>query len=100
MKPAMTRQEWRRVLMGAPPAPLRNIRRSVHTRHGNWEYAQAALYLYNQEFGFTREDVDELRFLAADCYSNSLPTDNTSCCELIDNLADRIEALLPPDDDS
>ena len=47
-------------------------------------HALAALSLYKQPFGFTREDVEHLRggFHAHDFTS----------------LADRIEALLPPED--
>lgn len=64
------------------------------TRHGI-----AAANLHGQPFGFTREDVECLRELAkhynddADNYETTGPA-----AVWLSALADRIEALLPPDD--
>jgi len=56
-----------------------------------WCHKEAAMYLYDQPFGFTRDDVEELRWL-------SESHEFSARSELwINNLADRIEALLPPD---
>ena len=46
--------------------------------------ALAALCLHGEPFGFTREDVERLRYLAR--FEDGL-----------DTIADRIEALLPPE---
>ena len=58
-------------------------------------HALAALCLHEQPFGFTREDVELLQSL-----------DHSYLASYIDykedgyaNLASRIEALLPPEDD-
>jgi hypothetical protein len=48
-------------------------------------HAMAALCLHDQPFGFTREDVWELRYLQFHHKE-------------LQDLADRIEALLPPED--
>jgi hypothetical protein len=55
----------------------------------------AALALHGQPFGFTREDVDDCREAgdAATC-GNALPDDLWG---RMNNLAARIEAMLPPE---
>jgi hypothetical protein len=55
-------------------------------------YALAALCLHGQPFGFTREDVEMLRYSAENTRDNYAAQDYLS-------LADRLEALLPPKDD-
>lgn len=52
-------------------------------------HALAALALHGQTFGFTREDVEALRSLSADLHPNNEP---------FYSLADRIAALLPPEE--
>lgn len=54
----------------------------------------AALALYKQPFGFTREDVAKLRSLAA--FMDMVPLKGASI-EEIRSIAVRIEALLPPE---
>lgn len=53
----------------------------------------AALCLHGQPFGFTREDVKLLREGIVHEQAEYLPVEATR----ISDLADRIEALLPPD---
>src|SRR5690606_30074156 len=53
--------------------------------YGQELHALAALALYGQRFGFTHEDVRSLRDLAEELVRDDLH-----------DLADRIEALLPP----
>ena len=63
------------------------------------EQAVAALCLHGQPFGFTREDVELLHQAAGDAESEARPYPD-GCAEArapFDNLADRIEALLPPE---
>ena len=56
---------------------------------GYEEHKLAALALYGQPFGFTRADVQMLRNL--DRFGRTLVGDGAR------DLADRIEALLPPE---
>lgn len=61
----------------------------------------AAFLLYTNEGGFTREDVKVLRKRAdrqrkAACYYD-YPLDAFTKAARTDDLADRIEALLPPE---
>ncbi len=57
-------------------------------------HAVAAIALEGQPFGFTREDVKELRGVAEDYEHRGL----TPCpFDTLNDLADRIEALLPPE---
>jgi hypothetical protein len=55
---------------------------------GDMRLAAAALCLHGQPFGFTHDDVELLRYIA----SGMLDYDY----EPVQDLADRIEALLPP----
>lgn len=56
-------------------------------------HALAALCLHDHPFGFTWEDVDELRREAEWCRTKS---HNLGVAENLEDLADRIAALLPP----
>jgi len=81
---ALTDNEWIEVLErdAMPPfmgALVRNLLPSSILRH-----ATAAILLHDQPFGFTREDVEYLRAGCMGHYNN--------------DLANRIEALLPPED--
>ena len=57
-------------------------------------HALAALCLHDQPFGFTREDVDLVSCEAMNSQDNGNPTE----AGMFQSLADRIEALLPPED--
>jgi hypothetical protein len=66
------------------------------TLENDARHALAALALHNQPFGFTREDVKMLRESqiwadSTDLRVNGEPAD-------FEDLADRIEALLPPEE--
>lgn len=54
----------------------------------------AALCLYQQPFGFTREDVRMVTVMAEDCERVGIYPDSTAFWR---SLADRIAALLPPE---
>jgi hypothetical protein len=74
-------------------------RRLILERH-----ALAALCLKDQPYGFTREDVELLRAWAEDMRAsaerNDRPTGLSARYAVqIDNLAARIEALLPPEEE-
>lgn len=65
---------------------------------GRDRHAVAALALYHQPYGFTWEDVDLLRSAADDAEWEARPYPD-GCADAradLDDLADRIEALLPP----
>ena len=90
MKPALTKEEWRKyapwILTASASDRDLNIEACLHSfgQHG-----AAAIALYGQSFGFTREDVEVLRTLDAhsDVYD-----------ERVYGVIQRIEALLPPED--
>lgn len=99
--PALTPEEWRKLavsrggfyadlsgdwqngiptdtlFVGSPESAV-----AVSPRH-----ALAALALHGQPFGFTREDVANLRWVAC----QRMPR-----AAALNQIADRIEALLPP----
>lgn len=106
MKPALTKEEWearqastehfghntRYGFTGMNPAALAII--SAYGGSGATDdpaafHGIAAFALHGQPFGFTREDVAMLRVFAS-------PPDAPAFTPLLD-LADRIEALLPPE---
>jgi len=114
MKPALTAEEWAekeyfddtRNRMGKVNlscySGLANI---IYVREDDWYEPQeislrrldafAAFALHNQPFGFTREDVGLLQALSERCYAE--PT-ATGAGMVLDELADRIESLLPPEE--
>lgn len=96
MKPALTREEWEahENLLGRR-LPIEWEPGSVKYLEHEFRHAIAALCLYGQPFGFTREDVELLRELANDEESPLWPG---RYGDEFNNLADRIEALLPPED--
>lgn len=59
-------------------------------------HALAALCLHGQDFGFTRYDVEELR-VAAKSLVAELDKYGVGPSPRLNDLADRIEALLPPE---
>lgn len=97
MKPALSAEEWREVLLDGPPV------HAHHSVHEEDKHYVAALCLYGQEFGFTREmalvirqhaqfyDLTALRIKGKDV--PGLPTVGS----VFSAVADRIEALLPPE---
>lgn len=102
IKPALTAEEWERARRSqAYNANVSFTRWLVsHTAPElrvpyvqTAEYSQqqiAALALYGQPFGFTREDVNILNNAAL------FLAERLEVAELYSNLAARIEALLPP----
>lgn len=109
MKPALTREEWERAIEQIAhdedfiagvghrlgDAELRSSRRqelaayfleSGFPRGPEALHAAAALCLHGQPFGFTWEDVATLRSMSA-----------RDILDAYDSIADRIEALLPPE---
>lgn len=63
---------------------------SVDVPDGRCRHALAAIALYGQKFGFTREDVTYLRWAFDDAGRHDLS-------EGLDSIRRRIEALLPPE---
>ena len=61
-----------------------------------WCLETAALCLHNQEFGFTREDVEAIQHALAHRGVEQGSTEWDRWKKL-GELADRIEALLPPE---
>ncbi len=108
MKPALTPDEWAggetawpivalqttkdgpvRVWDGITEAESESVEVPDKYRH-----ALAALCLHDQLFGFTREDVEWLRLMVLDMKDLRAPANARKSAD----LADRIEALLPPHD--
>lgn len=97
LKPALTAEEWGMFLTrGRDPAWKPSLFATEH--------AHAAMILHGQPFGFTREDVRLLRDLfrqqmvVARAPGSRESHDNcVRIASRIDDLADRIEALLPPE---
>lgn len=84
IKPALTAEEWTKALP-KPEAYEMYVGDTPEIRH-----YLAALNLVGQPFGFTRRDVDAIRIAAE---SANTPAHY----EALHDLADRIEALLPPE---
>ena len=88
IKPALTAEEWAEAIPpnGGPAGFLRGLERVTDGRSC---HAMAASCLHEQPFGFSREDVKSLR--------SPWPVLNAHWLGKLDALADRIEALLPPE---
>ncbi|MGE0161357.1 MAG: hypothetical protein AB7T31_18325 [Gemmatimonadales bacterium] len=108
VKSALTPEEWAPVLRNdlhrvelareIMRCTLANERCPVPAE-GEVTHALAALCLHGQPFGFTREDVRLLRQSARDERAG-VTADNRphpDVATAYDSLADRIEALLPPE---
>ncbi len=99
IKPALTEQEWKRFpSWGHSAEPKPGEEPLYHrTRHGI-----AAANLHEQPFGFTREDVTLLRKLWDYAWERSVHAQEKSGALAerlaLDQIADRIEALLPPEE--
>ena len=109
--PALTREEWATFLAGNPVLNLDGAGFQdcphIQTEHGGEvivavedvylglsgiaRHAGCATLLHGQPFGFTREDVEALR-------QDGWGYDEVHDQAKLDDLADRIEALLPPED--
>ncbi len=94
IEPALTPEEWRLArLWHAGKMPGGKVRGMVVLdlpethRHG-----AAALALYGQPFGFTREDIGELDDVV------EIAENEGFSCDAVRRIRDRIEALLPPQD--
>ena len=88
IEPALTAEEWERVLQ----EPWMPLNPNVEDEILSDPHGMAAMALYGQPFGFTREDVDELIVAADLCDDASHP----ETARHILTIARRIEALLPP----
>ena len=94
IEPALTAEEWAHVA----PLPAVGVELVWPDAVGRAErvvgaHAAAALALYGQPFGFTREDVALLRGERFGGFNE----DRVELWEAMDNLAARIAALLPPE---
>lgn len=89
LKPALTAEEWVHAdgKIGVTPELGENM-----FAHGH-NHALAALCLHGQDFGFTMEDVVVLRGAQSALNFECLDRGFDRPC----TLADRIEALLPPE---
>ncbi len=112
IKPALTAKEWEYVryeyddsteVLGGGWGEREHGRanQAVFLLEGGLDYRSgathgvAAYLLHNQPFGFTREDVELLREIAGNEMGN---TDDDTLWKPTFHLADRIEALLPPEE--
>lgn len=88
IKPALSPEGWA-VFINYAPKGQHGVTGGAQNcgALGQTRYELAAMALYGQPFGFTREDVVLLH--------NSIPSLGKH--EELGNLADRIEALLPPE---
>lgn len=90
IKPAMPEEEWAAQLVRTPAERhevLMHAKNEADAEGWLTIHGLAALALYNKPYGFTREDVQLLHNSIA-----SMGRHNE-----LGNLADRIEALLPPE---
>ncbi len=103
VRPAMTPEEWaEKLALTIGGSPLW----ALHQGHS--DHAIAAICLHGHPFGFTREDVSLLRTeakkaIGAPSGRPGRPTvayafgSRGSPYQRLEDLADRIEALLPPE---
>jgi hypothetical protein len=118
MKAAMTPQQWEdgKVILKPAQKYDEGVGFEFYTENedclnvynGSWavdvptelRHQIAAAVLRNQPFGFTREDVEFLRGFVTDqrqCDPFGFEAYKDEYVALMDSLADRIEALLPPE---
>lgn len=96
IKPALTAQEWATWFGDGARVP-EMVDQCYNAVFGGRavdgsRHAQGAVALHEQPFGFTREDVD----LLGNVHSNHSGCDERTCWAV--SLADRISALLPPEE--
>jgi hypothetical protein len=110
IKPALTADDWESAQRGAIILPVGQRLPVAEVDTPDEWYGKpheiAALCLYGQTFGFTREDLRQLRDAIDDLgyYTDEGPIDEGwQSPELLariahlESLANRIEALLPPE---
>lgn len=97
IKPALTASEWTQHLSGnsgdvddAVEWASRKVAETIMSSGPN-RHALAALCLYGQPFGFTREDIEMLRGIGRG-------GDYGDWGGLFESLTQRIAALLPPEE--
>lgn len=105
--PALSDKEWLDSF-GAHNHDTTHGERSVYIacdEAGETRHALAALCLHGQPFGFDQDDVELLRTVAAGIEAHprtdgttygELQVTETAVRSLVESLADRIQALLPP----
>lgn len=98
IEPALTAEEWARIIPSNKDGIWGSGYLTVEDKHG-----MAAHCLHDQPFGFTWEDVEHHRRLAGECgNSDGFSIDLLSQMEILSawhlSMADRIQALLPPQD--
>lgn len=98
IEPALDAEEWSQVLANEDfedDGDRQNRIDMELTVHADFHrhHAAAALALYGQPFGFTREDVKMLRGIAFFLADHHYRPGGAAAA----NIADRIEALLPPE---
>jgi hypothetical protein len=93
IKPALTEQEWRFVKLWAAGKMISGHARGmvVNDLPDSQKHGAAAQALYGQPFGFTRGHWDAIRRAAMMDTGGVLRP-------LLEEAADRIAALLPPED--
>jgi hypothetical protein len=94
IKPALTPEEWAHLLAGGVIFGVPYVKGGPKPEQPKafGPHASAALALHDQPFGFTWEDVRRLW----NCCIDERGTDTTQ--EQLDDIADRIAALLPPEE--
>ena len=103
IKPALTKEEWKRVEVTDTSVGLRvaddyelpeDVDKAfeILVQRGGNAHLMVALCLHAQPFGFTRGDVEVVREAATEAIWAPAAE------EQLTSLADRIEALLPPED--
>ncbi len=115
MKPALTAEEWadkRHYAESGTGEMVVNMGKwdgTPYMRHSRLpgpsgspdRHAAAALCLHNQPFGFTREDVELLQeaVIMERGFCDGLPWSNDRKTEMLVDVADRIGALLLPEEE-
>ena len=98
IKPALTAEEWRTGMFSS---------RGIQVEFplyidGVYQPENApklvALLMYEQPFGFTREDATQHRESAQACFTSGQTIGPGSMHDWHESMADRIEALLPPEE--
>lgn len=99
--PALPPDVWERILAAPPEITIESSTQGesdvsvIPVTRPHQRHAMAAIALYGQPFGFTREDV---RFLREDAETHRMePEDWHADVPILLSLAARIEALLPPE---
>ena len=101
VRPALTPEEWADEVVsrdvGTNFEMVEHVERGRAVHMDGWVsggdlHALAALCLHGQPFGFTREDVRLLHFVMMQFTPETDGWDDD-----LTSLADRIEALLPPE---